>query len=223
MKNSMIEKLTSRFFRKVDDAVWDMTTGKLALKQGDSVLTLEGADEKDAQVSENMFAALSVPVPAFAQQLPLEEQLELYAAENSALREAGFENAQDLFTSYQGLEKQLAAAQAREQQLRELIEHAPVSSGVCCCGDSMDSHQDPMVCGHSPVDQWDWAVFGLLKETPDTTALEAMIAKAGEVMRERCADSTPHILCDATIRALPCVTLEDLIAEAAIASVNEPR
>lgn len=71
MKNSMIEKLTSRFFRKVDDAVWDMTTGKLALKQGDSVLTLEGADEKDAQVSENMFAALSVPVPAFAQQLPL--------------------------------------------------------------------------------------------------------------------------------------------------------
>jgi hypothetical protein len=73
MKNSMIEKLTSRFFRKVEDAVWDMTTGKLALKQGDSVLTLEGADEKDAQVSENMFAALSVPVPAFAQQLPLAE------------------------------------------------------------------------------------------------------------------------------------------------------
>jgi hypothetical protein len=67
----MIDKLTSRFFRKVDDAVWDMTTGKLALKQGDSVLSLEGADEKDAQVTENMFAALSVPIPAFAQQLPL--------------------------------------------------------------------------------------------------------------------------------------------------------
>lgn len=71
MKNSMIDKLVGRFFRKVDDAVWDMTTGKLALKQGDSILTLEGADEKDAQVSENLFAALSVPVPAFAQQVAL--------------------------------------------------------------------------------------------------------------------------------------------------------
>lgn len=69
--NNMVEKLTSRFFRKVDDAVWDMTTGQLGLKSGDSILTLIGADEKDAQVSENLFAAMSVPVPAFAQQLPL--------------------------------------------------------------------------------------------------------------------------------------------------------
>lgn len=52
---------------------------------------------------------------------------------------------------------------------------------------------------------------------------ELVASKAGEVMRERCADSTPHISCDATIRALPGATLEDLIAEAAIASVNEPR
>lgn len=123
------------------------------------------------------------------------------------------------------LRQQLAAAQAREQQLRKLIEHAPVSSGVCCCGDSMDRHPDPMVCGHSPVDQWDWAVLSLLKETQDTTALEAMIAKAGEVMRERSAtvcdkrstyygrasaESQEAKDCAFNIRALPPVTLEDL-------------
>lgn len=69
--NKMVEKLTSRFFRKVDDAVWDMTTGQLGLKSGDSILTLIGTDDKDAQVSENLFAAMSVPIPAFSQQLPL--------------------------------------------------------------------------------------------------------------------------------------------------------
>ena len=47
----------------------------------------------------------------------LRQQLALYAAENSGLRAAGFENGQDLLTSYQGLEQQLAACQAREQQL----------------------------------------------------------------------------------------------------------
>ena len=71
--NKLVEKMTSRFFRKVDDAVWDMTTGQLGLRSGDSILTLIGADEKDAQVSESLFAAMSVPVPAFAQQLPLEQ------------------------------------------------------------------------------------------------------------------------------------------------------
>lgn len=113
-------------------------------------------------------------------------------------------------------DKQLAAAQAREQQLRNLLEHAPVSSGVCCCGDSMDRHPDPMVCGHSPVDQWDWAVLSLLKETQDTTALEAIVEKAGEVMRERAA--TLWLQCseeeewnlEEAIRALPGVTLTEI-------------
>lgn len=71
--NSLVEKLTSRFFRKVEDAVWDMSTGQLGLKSNDSVLTLTGKDAADAQVSENMFAVMAVPVPAFAQQLPLDQ------------------------------------------------------------------------------------------------------------------------------------------------------
>jgi hypothetical protein len=32
------------------------------------------------------------------------------------------------------------------------IEHADMSDGVCCCGDNMDGHSDPMSCGHAPVD-----------------------------------------------------------------------
>jgi hypothetical protein len=32
------------------------------------------------------------------------------------------------------------------------LERADTTEGVCCCGDSMDQHSDPMWCGHSPVD-----------------------------------------------------------------------
>lgn len=72
-KNALVEKLTSRFFRKVEDAVWDMTTGSIGIKQGDSVFTMTGKDANDAQVSEDMLAMFSLPVPAFAQPLPLEQ------------------------------------------------------------------------------------------------------------------------------------------------------
>lgn len=72
-KNALVEKLTSRFFRKVEDAVWDMATGTIGLKSGDSVFTLAGKSEADAQVSEDMFAIMSIPVPAFAQPLPINQ------------------------------------------------------------------------------------------------------------------------------------------------------
>ena len=32
------------------------------------------------------------------------------------------------------------------------LERANTAEGVCCCGDSMDRHPNPMNCGHSPVD-----------------------------------------------------------------------
>lgn len=47
---------------------------------------------------------------------------------------------------------------------------SPVSSGVCCCGDNVDSHN--YYSGHSPVDSWDYAVergilhLNRLKENP---------------------------------------------------------
>lgn len=51
---------------------------------------------------------------------------------------------------------------ARITELEEFIRNAPVSSGVCCCGDSMDTHDSGMYSGHSPVDQWDYSVMQIL-------------------------------------------------------------
>lgn len=42
----------------------------------------------------------------------MQRELELYRAENSGLREAGFENGQDLLTSYFGVKAKLDAAKA---------------------------------------------------------------------------------------------------------------
>jgi hypothetical protein len=49
-------------------------------------------------------------------------------------------------------------------KLIEFVKHAPVESGVCCCGDSMREHPDPMWCGHTPVDTWDHNVSCYVEE-----------------------------------------------------------
>ena len=64
-------------------------------------------------------------------------------------------------------EDKIIAQQARIEQLTNFIEHAQVSSGICCCGDSMEGHPSPMTCGHSPVDMWDYHYGKLLEAYPD--------------------------------------------------------
>lgn len=71
---------------------------------------------------------------------------------------------------------------AQIEMLRDFIETAPVSTGVCCCGESMEGHSSPMNCGHTPVDLWDHSVVSVLSATPDQ-ALEQFAAK----VREQCA------------------------------------
>ena len=53
----------------------------------------------------------------------------------------------------------LASHQRERDQTVELVKQAvdiftycTVEDGVCCCGDYMDKHSNPMSCGHSPVD-----------------------------------------------------------------------
>lgn len=49
----------------------------------------------------------------------------------------------------------IAAAPELLNSLRSLldtVERLDIREGVCCCGDSMESHSNPMDCGHSPVD-----------------------------------------------------------------------
>ena len=52
------------------------------------------------------------------------------------------------------------------------IEHANMADGVCCCGDDMECHSEPMNCGHSPVDQGEYHAHQVL--TAARVALRAI-------------------------------------------------
>lgn len=87
-------------------------------------------------------------------------------------------------------EDKIIAQQARIEQLTNFIKYAQVSSGVCCCGDSMEGHPSPMTCGHSPVDMWDYHSGELLEAYPDDlSALRAhdeklrAVFQAGDQLR----------------------------------------
>jgi hypothetical protein len=59
------------------------------------------------------------------------------------------------------LEKAVKEWRDRCTKLLNFIEHAPVSSGVCCCGEDMENH---VSSDHSPFDQWSWSVHHWSRE-----------------------------------------------------------
>lgn len=67
-----------RFFRPVDNVVWDMMSGQIGVKNQSGILTVDlgelNEDKTEAlspQVSINMFDQFGMPVPAFAQSIPV--------------------------------------------------------------------------------------------------------------------------------------------------------
>ena len=129
----------------------------------------------------------------------LREQLSVAASEILALRAAN----KECVEYFNEMQKDLAASQAREQKL---LNHIALALEFC----------------DMPAFSIAENLANALALPQDITALEAMIQKAGEVMRARCAveayewamayvveDTAPVGNADA-IRALPNVTLEDL-------------
>lgn len=65
------EKLVNRFFRRVDEVVWDLMSGRVGVRTGDGeIATLEGEGDA-AEVVINPFGDFGVPIPAFAQSVPV--------------------------------------------------------------------------------------------------------------------------------------------------------
>lgn len=54
-------------------------------------------------------------------------------------------------------------------------ENCEISDGVCCCGDDMDRHAEPMSCGHVATDHGAYFASGLALDTRSAiAAYEAM-------------------------------------------------
>lgn len=71
MFKDMAAKMMGRMFRRVDNAVWDMMTGKIGIQTDDGIATIEGVGD-DAQVAINIIENFGMPLPAFAQSTPVD-------------------------------------------------------------------------------------------------------------------------------------------------------
>ena len=69
-------KLMDRFFKKVDNVAWDMMTGRIGIVSADGITSLEvskDGDEDVFDVTVNMMDQFGMPVPAFAQNTPVDQ------------------------------------------------------------------------------------------------------------------------------------------------------
>ena len=75
------------------------------------------------------------------------------------------------------LEAKLAECEARLGKAVDLLEgwlelasHCSIEEGVCCCGDCMENHSEPMDCGHMPLDHGTYIARHLEDTTRATLA-----------------------------------------------------
>ena len=72
------DKFLKQFIVKVDGIVWDLMTGSMGVLSNDQdeILSLESS-EGEYNISQNLFASMSMPIPAFATKVGLDDiQLE---------------------------------------------------------------------------------------------------------------------------------------------------
>ena len=64
-------KFMDRLFRKADNVVWDLMTGRVGIATDDGIATLNGEGD-DAQIEINLMDQFGMAIPAFAQSTPVD-------------------------------------------------------------------------------------------------------------------------------------------------------
>lgn len=65
------EALMSRYFRKVDNVVWDMMTGKIGILTSNGGISSIDGEGDAATITTNLIDQFGMAIPAFAQQTPI--------------------------------------------------------------------------------------------------------------------------------------------------------
>lgn len=60
-----------------------------------------------------------------------------------------------LFGNVIYLQRRCALLLRAINEVVEAVDAAPISTGVCCCGESMQHHSRAYDAGHTPIDEWD--------------------------------------------------------------------
>ncbi len=138
----------------------------------------------------------------------LRKEQEQYGPDKVAIQKQAWVEA-DRQRQINELRRQLATSQAREQQLREVVWET--NRHLDQTYSDLIGHLGCEWLAAEYVDTLSPMLSKALALPQDATAIEAIIAKAGEVMRERCIEyNTRRMITTAAIHALPGVTLEDL-------------
>lgn len=69
--SNLQSKMMDRMFKKVEGVVVDMTTNSIGLVRDGSVFSVSKDEDGDYGLSENLFAEMSMSIPAFAQATPM--------------------------------------------------------------------------------------------------------------------------------------------------------
>lgn len=193
LRNQLVAA-NAELVRKQDrDSQYSNVCCKLSARENEVIQLRQQLTEKDAEI-ERLKAAI---VMRFDHDTP--PQFEQGCSEHEVLDPVTAEHCRWFVSEIELLRQQLTASQAREQQLRETLEFF-----------------FPDWRNYNPL-SWQYKAKQALSLPSDTTALSAMITKAGEVMRERVFDECFRLgilsldgrFMD-DIRALPGVTLDDL-------------
>lgn len=97
-----------------------------------------------------------------------------YERMNRALPGSGYAAELVIVTEVISLIEEQAKVIESMREFVEFVRSAPVSSGICCCGDTLVGHSDPYSCGHTPVDQWDHSVGLWIKSIGELTLSKAL-------------------------------------------------
>ena len=81
------------------------------------------------------------------------------------LLEAATDDAKEAEAYAEELEAKLAKAVGLLEAWVNVAAHCTIEEGVCCCGDNMDTHAEPMDCGHCPVDHGAYVASRLVDAT----------------------------------------------------------
>lgn len=71
LSDNVGKKLVDKFFRKVDDVLWDLMTGKIGIKTSSGEIAMLDGEGDEATVVLNPFANFGIAMPAFAQSTPI--------------------------------------------------------------------------------------------------------------------------------------------------------
>lgn len=113
----------------------------------------------------------------------LAEQVEALRAERDGLLTTWAESRERHLAAeaeVSALQAEIVTLKEREEKLRTLLEgwlelasHCDIAEGVCCCGESMNGHSNPMDCGHTPLDHGAYIAVQLGEETRAALTTEA--------------------------------------------------